>query len=398
MTDKLFGLILKVGIGVVIFVIGCFIIGNAVTTVGAEEIVVKQNFLDGQLQVWSSPGVHWQNFGRITRYKRSAQYWFSAKEDEGKKTDDSINVQFNDGAKGTISGSLRYDLPIDAAHMINLHSKYGSMEAINHELVKQAVNKSVYMTAQLISSRESYAEKRADLINFISDQIVHGVYRTERHTMKITDLISGQEKTVDMVQPKSGAGPNGIEREEISPIETFGIAAYNITINEVGYSALVEEQIKQQQQATMAVQQAMVDARKAEQRAITTAKEGEADAAKSRWAQEVIKAKEVTEAEQKKAVAELSLQTAKLQAEQTMTEAKAESDAKKLQVQANNNFQERLNAYVEVAKAQASALGSQRQTPDVVLGGSGGSSGGTQQLMEILAGKAAKDLSVNMKP
>jgi hypothetical protein len=264
-------LIAKIVGGVVALLLVVVFVSNLLTTVGAGEIIVKQNFLDGHLQVWTTPGVHMQNFGKLTVYKRSDQYWFSNKEDEGKEADDAIKVRFNDGGHGTISGSLRYDLPLDEAKMIALHSTYGSQGAIEHELVKQVVTKSVYMTGPLMSSRESYAEKRADVITFISDQTLHGVYRTTHKQVKTTDPISGQEKTVDIVEPKFGTGPNGIEREEESPIERFGITGYNVTINGIDYDEAVENQIKQQQAAIMAVQQAMVNAKKAEQDAIAQA-------------------------------------------------------------------------------------------------------------------------------
>lgn len=400
--------IVKIVIGLVLLGLGVFFISNAVTTVGADEIVVKQNVLDGQLQVWSEPGVHWQNFGKITRYKKSAQYWFSAKEDEGKKEDDSIKVRFNDGGHGNVSGSLRYNLPTDPAKMILLHSTYGSMSAIDHELVRQVVNKSVFMTGPLMSSRESYAEKRSDLINFITDQIVSGVYRTVRESVETTDPLTNQKKVVDLVKPKLGVGANGIEREELSPFDKFGLVGYNITINAIDYDPTVEEQIKQQQQAIMAVQQSIVNSKKAEQDAITTEKQGEAEAAKAKWAQEVIKATEITKAQQdkdvatlqatkNKEVAALDLETAKLQAQTTITAAKADSDAKKLQVTANNNLQERLNAYVDVQKAWAAAYGAQRQTPDIQMGGSSG--GGTNQsLVDMMTVKTARDLNVTAKP
>lgn len=400
--------VFKIILGVVLLAMGLVFIVNSVTTVGADEIVVKQNFLDGKLQVWNTPGVHWQNFGRLTRYKKSAQYWFSAREDEGKKTDDSIKVRFNDGGHGSVSGSLRYNLPLEENKMLQLHMTYGSMEALNHELVRQVVNKSVYMTGPLMSSRESYAEKRADLINFISDQILHGVYKTERKQTETTDPISGQKKTIDYVEPKPNSGkPNGIDREEESPIEKFGLNAYNITINGIDYDPQVEEQIKQQQQAIMAVQQAMVDAKKAEQAAITVAKQGEAEAAKAKWAQEVIKATEMTKAQQEKdvatlqaeknkAVAALALETAKLDAQTTVTTAKAESDAKKLAIMADNALQARLDTYTKVELAWAAAFGNQRQTPDISLGGS--SSSGNTQFMDVMTARAARDLNVTPKP
>lgn len=407
--DKNASFIAKIVAGLVLLGLTIFVIGNAVTTVGADEIIVKQNLLDGHLQVWSSPGVHWQNFGHITRYKKSAQYWFSARENEGKKIDESIKVRFNDGGHGSISGSLRYQLPLDPARMITLHSTYGSMPAIEHELVRQVVNKSVYMTGPLMSSRESYAERRNDLITFITDQVVNGVYRTEHKPVETTDPITGQKKIVDFVQPKpSDKAANGIEREEESPIQRYGMDASNITINAITYDDQVEQQIKKQQEAIMAVQQAMVNAKKAEQDALTVAKQGEAEAAKAKWAQEVLKATEITKAEQEKAVATLvatknkevaalDLETARLAADKVRTEARADADAKKLALKANNALELRLGTYERIAIAQANALGAQPQVPSIVMGGTP-QAGGTNMLMELLAAKAAKDLGVTPKP
>ena len=408
---SLTALLVKVGLGVGAIIVGLVLILNMVTTVGADEIVVKQDLVGGQLHVWDTPGVHWQNFGTITRYKRSAQFWFSAREDEGKKTDDSIKVRFNDGGHGNISGSLRYSLPTDPNKMLLVHQTFHSMEAINHELIQQVVNKGVYMSGPLMSSRESYAEKRADLINYITDQIVYGVYRTEHDQVKTVDPITNQEKTVDVVKPRVHEGaPNGIDREEESPIQKYGMNASNITINAIDYDPTVEAQIKQQQEAIMAVQQAIVNSKKAEQDALTVEQQGKAEAAKAKWAQEVEKATAVTAAEKDKAVAvtqaqkdkevaALSLETAKLAAQQTVTNAKADADAKRLAMQSNNYFLERLEAWKDVAVEQAKAIGNQRQTPDVQMGGAGGNSAsGTQQLMDVWAAKAAREVGTSAKP
>lgn len=392
---------------VALVVVGWFFSGTMIT-LQADEIVIKQDLVGGQLHVWNTPGPHAVLWGTVTRYKRSAQLWFSAREDEGTKTDDSIKVRFNDGGYGNISGSLRYTLPTDPNQMITLHQTYHSMEAIDHELVRQVVNKGVYMSGPLMSSRESYAEKRADLINYITDQIQYGVYRTEHDQVKTTDPLTGQEKIVDIVRPKQNPHfPSGIEREEESPIQRFGMGASNITINGIDYDPVVEAQIKQQQEAIMAVQQAIVNAKKAEQDTLTVEQQGKAAAAKAKWDQEVEKATAVTSAEKDKAVAvtqaekdkdvaALALETAKLNAQQTVTTAKADADAKRLAVQANNNFQERISAYEKIMEAWATAYGAQRQTPDIQLGGAGVS--GTAAAMDILAVKAARDLQVQTKP
>jgi regulator of protease activity HflC (stomatin/prohibitin superfamily) len=404
------GLIVKIAVGVAILIAGIWVVSSSITTVQADEIVVKQDVVGGQLHVWDTPGVHFQNFGTVTRYKRSAQLWFSAKKDEGKEEDDSIKVRFNDGGHGNISGSLRYTLPTDPNKMIFIHQTYHSMAAIDHELVRQVVNKGVYMSGPLMSSRESYAERRADLINYITDQIVFGVYRTEHDQVKTTDPLTGQEKIVDVVRPKIGAGPNGIEREEESPIQKFGMSASNITINGIDYDPVVEAQIKQQQEAIMAVQQAIVNSKKAEQDTLTVEQQGKAEAAKAKWAQEVEKATAVTSAEKDKEVAvtqatkdrdvaALALETAKLVAQQTITEAKADAASKVLAMHANNYILEKLDVYKEVSIAWANAYGNQRQTPDTVVGaGSSGQSGLNQGVVDMLMVKTARDLQINPHP
>lgn len=402
-NESLFGLLTKIGLGIGVLIVGIILIANMITTVAADEIVIKQDVIGGQLTVWDTPGVHWQNFGTITRYKRSAQLWFSAREDEGKKVDESIKVRFNDGGHGNISGSLRYTLPTDPNKMIFIHQTYHSMHAIDHELVRQVVNKGVYMSGPLMSSRESYAEKRADLINYITDQIVYGVYRTEHDQVKTTDPLTGQEKTLDIVRPKiDPKSPNGVLREEESPIQRFGMSASNITINSIEYDAVVEAQIKQQQEAINAVQQAIVNSKKAEQDAITVELQGKAAAAKAKWDQEVQKATAVTVAEQEKAVAvtqatknkevaALSLETAKLSAQETTTTAKAEADAKRLAMQSDNYQAKKIEATVEIQKAWAAAYGAHQQVPTISMGGSSNSPITTA--MDVVAIKALQDLN-----
>src|SRR5271155_729219 len=157
-TEDMTGLIVKLVLGFVGVIVMIVLICNMVTTVNADEIVIKQDVMGGQLHDWDTPGVHWQNFGTVTRYKRSAQLWFSAKKNEGKdadakEADESIKVRFNDGGHGNISGSLRYSLPTSETQMLELHRAYHSQDEIDHALVRQVVNKGVYMSGPLMSSR-----------------------------------------------------------------------------------------------------------------------------------------------------------------------------------------------------------------------------------------------------
>ena len=112
----------------------------------------------------------WQGWGKATHYKKSNTFWFSAPDKStGQDMDKSIPVKWNDGGHANISGSVRYDLPTDDKQIIALHSIFGSQEAIENTVIKTNIEKAVYLTGPLMTSKESYAERRNDLIFYIED-------------------------------------------------------------------------------------------------------------------------------------------------------------------------------------------------------------------------------------
>jgi regulator of protease activity HflC (stomatin/prohibitin superfamily) len=427
---------------VMALVVAGVLFANVVHVVSPKDIVVYQSVF-GNMEVWKTPGPRGQWFGTVTTYHKSSQFWFSKLSDQGNTTDQSIPVKFNDGGHASISGSLRYDLPEDDKSMFQLHQKFGSQQAIDHQLIRTVVEKAVYMTGPLMSSKESYAERRSELISDIEVQATEGVLQTTTEDVRTVDPISGQSKTVSVVRISKDKSGNPIVRE-VSPLKNLNIKLSNFSINSVTYSEVVENQIKQQQAALMEIQTAMANARKAEQAIITVKSEGEANAAKAKWEQEVLKAKAVTEAEQNKAVAFLAAAQAKevalTKAEQeksvALTNAARENEVatidanKKLRVaelakqaaeftkneqiligQGNAKRRElelnadgalglRLDAYKEVMAKAYENLGKQRWVSEINMGG--GSSGNQQgasalnNMMELLAVKTAKDLALDL--
>jgi hypothetical protein len=363
--------------------------------VAAGEIVVMQDPVDGELHVWKTPGLQWQNFGKTTHYERSKQFYFSRGTDGG-SGDDSVKARFNDGGEAWISGSLRWDMPDDDEHILALHQKYGQMASVEQDLIRTSVRKAVYMSGPLMSSKESYADRRPDLINFIGDQISRGVYKTIREAIKTTDPITGEEKTVDIVKIQLGDDGQP-QRQEASAIEEFGIRTHNLTLTEIAYNETVEKQIAAQQEAIMQVQTAAAEARKAEQQALTAEKEGQAAAAKAKWEQEVIKAQQVTKAEQEKEVARLKQEEAEFYKQEQILRGEGEAARRKLVMQADGALDQKLEAWKEVQLAWAAEIGKQRWVPDIQMGGTS-SSGGAQatQLMDLLMAKTAKDLALDL--
>jgi len=371
--------------------------GKIVENVPADEVVVIQNPLGG-LKVITTAGPAGQWGGSATHYKKSWLMSFSKDVIDGDTVDQSIKVRFNDGGHANLSGSVRVDLPTSEQEILALHIKFGSQTAIENSLIKQVITKSVYMTGPMMSSKEASAEKRNDLLSFIEDQAIGGVYKTIVVNTRVKDPMDTTiERTVGVVQIKKDEKGNAL-RQEASAITQFGLRLYNLSINSIDYDNMVERQIQTQQQAVMSVQTAIANAKKAEQDAYTTAKQGEAKAAEAKWTQEAIKAAAVTEAEKIRDVAKLTADAEEQNKRANILKGQGEAEYKRLVTQANNNLEARLEAWVEVNKAYATAMSQSNWVPTYVSGGGYGStsgySGGAADLINMMMVKTAKDLGI----
>lgn len=379
----------KMAVGVVAGVCFLFFLmfaGKIFQNVDAGEVICIQSPVTGKLTWHTSAGVKWQGFGKVTQYDKLQTYEFK------------VQIRFNDGGHGTLNGSLNYEIPLSPEALTNIHIKYGSQEAIQKQIVETVTNKCVYMTGPLMSSKESYAEKRTSLIHFIEDQIENGVYKTTQKEVKTKDSITGIEKTVTVVEIVKNA-EGVLERQEEAVLRSLGIRTSNFAVTGLPYDEAVEQQIQQQQSLTMKVQTAMASAKEAEQRAITVAKEGEANAAAAKWAQEVEKAKAVTLAQQQFEVAKLEAMSAEQEKRKQILLGEGESTRKRLIMQADGALEKKLAAYVETQKFWADAMAKMTQpvVPGVVMSGDGKSGNGVTQMMEIMGAKAARDLQMDIK-
>lgn len=165
--------IIGIALGVITIITLLIVLPKLWEDVDAGDAVIIQDPADGDLHVYTQPGWQWQGMGKVTRYRKSNQFWFLAPEKEG-DADNSIGVKWNDGGQCNISGSVRYDLPMDEKQLIRLHSIYGSQQALENQLIKTNIEKSIFMSGPLMTSKESYAEKRNDLIFYIEDQASRG--------------------------------------------------------------------------------------------------------------------------------------------------------------------------------------------------------------------------------
>ena len=392
--------------------------------VDAGGILIVQNPMSGTLTVHTSPGPKWQGYGKVTHYRIRDKAWFITPEDGESVPRDAhghpaVDIRFNDGGKAMIHGSIDYEFPIDQDKILKIHRLYGSQDAID-TLMRSIVERSVYLAGPLMSSTESYASRRNELLGLIEDQIQNGIYRTTTKEVVVKDTATGEEKTVQrttIVIDKEGRP----QREQVSLLSELGIKTFNLSVRHVKYVKLIEDQIEAQQKSTAAAQQAVIEARTAEQRKLTATAEaaavqaklvGEANAkkaesialAEAKLAVEVLQSQQVKtnaviQAMQKLEVAELATKEAHQFKISEELKGEGEAARRKAVLAADGALEQKLKAWVDVQIAYANALGQYKGSlvPQVVMGGAEGRGADSmQQLLGLMGVRAAKDLALDM--
>lgn len=369
--------------------------------VDAGEIVVIQDPFDGQLHVYTEPGYKLQAFGKVTTYPRRGNYTFSSPRHGSNDVDTSKKLRFNDGGHGNLSGGVSYEMPTDEKSIIEIHRDFRSQEGVERDAVAKMIDAAVYLAGPLMSSTESSGERRAELVQYINDQAENGVYVTKADQVRTHDQLTGADKTVLVTSIVYDQKTGLPKRQQGSILEEYNIRLLPLSITELRYDEVVEEQIKRRQQATTEVQIAQANARKAEQDAITIAKQGEAEATKTKWEQEAINAREIAEAEKKVRVAAELAKEAELLKRQQILLGEGEAERKRLVMNADGALEKKLATYLKAQEYWAAAVAKYQGNwvPQVQMGGTTGNVNGTngaQDLIDMLSVKTAKDLALDL--
>ena len=377
--------------GVFAIIVLC-LMGSIGEDVKNEQIVVNQYPFTGRMAYWTEPGFQWQWFGKKTEYYKTQQFWFGGKDVEGNSHGTPIKVIFNDASVGYIYGSLRVVLPTDIEHLKLIQTAYNGMDRLMNDLVAQNVVKVIYASGPLMSAFESYAEKKNDMVFYITDQLTYGVYKTAIHEEDVIDSFTGETKKVKVASLVADENaPNGYVRSERSPFTSYGVVIDQVSITEITYDEKVNQQIQTQQQANMSIQTKKAEALAAQQDAIKAEAEGKAAAAKAKWEQERIKATEVTKAEQEREVARLAAEKAEFDKKRIIAEGEAEAAANRAKVAAGLTPQERAEWEYKTKVGVAEAF-SKVELPKIIWGGgANGSSGSTA--LDAMGLKFLLDLS-----
>src|SRR5262245_32969205 len=120
----------KIGAAVFALLVMLFFGGSLFESVDASEIVLIQS-LGGNLNWHTQPGWVWQGFGKVTRYPKRGIIRFQPSGGEG-AADERLPIVFNDAARGSVKGSMNFELPLDTENLTEMHSAYPNSEALEN--------------------------------------------------------------------------------------------------------------------------------------------------------------------------------------------------------------------------------------------------------------------------
>jgi regulator of protease activity HflC (stomatin/prohibitin superfamily) len=369
-----------IGVVFVCIIIAITLGGQIVSTVERGTYQVKQAAITGTMTAHMEPGMFGQWFGDIVIFPKAETFYFTKDEHEGAKHDQSIEVRFVDGSTCNISGTVRIIYPSTQQDAVDLVTKYGfkSKAEVELKLILPTLRNILRQTANMMTARESYAEKRADYISWAWDQLENGAYETEDETREVVDPISGEKVTKTFKVIKLGEDNKPLRRH--NPM-VCGITLQNFEVKSFAYSDKVQQQIATQQEALMDMATAIAKSKKAEQEKLRAKAEGEAKVMTAKYVKEQEKVKAVVEAQQQKEVAELHAEkqknVAELDSQAAAFEKKAnilrgegEAARKRAVLTADGALQQKLDAWVQAQNFWANAY-AQRKVPGMYFAGSG---------------------------
>jgi hypothetical protein len=401
------------------------------------EYHVKQA-VSGEVTAITQTGYYMQNFGTVIKFPVSETFYFT-KDAEGGHGDWSIHVTFNDGANCDIAGTCRVDMPRDSKEAVDLvvTRGYKSFDEIETKLILPLVRRSLMLTANLMSAKESYSDKRNDFITWAREQVEKGVYVTRDLRVEEIDAISGQK--VHRTTKEIVRDDKGVALRDKNPLEGTGITLSQLEIKNFHYDERVTKQIQTQQEALMSVQTSRANAQRAEQDKLTTEAEGQAKVMKAKYEEEEKKARALVQAAQEKEVAVINAQkqveveqkakeqalvqaskekevavvsanrslevsTIELQAslkekERQIALGQGEAERKKLVMEADGALQVKGEIFKAVMQSWAEAY-AKRPVPNIYIAGGEEKNGNldtqTGTFMQLMTVKAMKDLGLDM--
>lgn len=339
-------------------------------------------------------------------------------------------ITFLGGVTATVDANVRVALP-DGEQFLQLARTYRTPDNFVLQSIMPVMKSTLQSTAQLMTADDYYSGGATEFRQSFQDQITDGAYVVKRVEKQVKNT---------RVAAGSAIAAKGTEQGEFGG-DTSTLVVTEKVLNKAGQPIRLERQFtklgvtvadanilnidpsKQFKERMVSIQRSQADLMLArqgrqtadEQKKLVTAN-GEKEVEEKRQITmrdqvekttnaETEKQLAITTAERERERATIEKQTSQIEYEKAQIDAKtkkelAEADAyaKKVVIQANGALEQKLAAYIETQKAWAQAY-AQARVPSMVMGGGEGSLGRqteSQNLINLLTAKTAKDLSMDL--
>lgn len=379
----------------------------------SSEIMVVQSPVSGDLTVHFEPGLKYQGGGSVTKYPRRGEFAFhqgcdAPEKDAGgnivpqqvsDKSGIGLGVRFYDGGNATLCGSISWMMPLDPTSVLEIHRDFHSAAAFETQAIRRSMESAAIFSGPTMSSFDSAAGRRNELLQILNEQTLKGVYKTLSKTIRAMD-IDGVEKDMKVIEIVKDEATGMPVRAQESYVEKYKVTMLPMTISGMRYEDRVEQQIKDQQSATNAAVVAIANAKKADQDALTEKSQGQAKAVKAEWDEKTVQAKAIAEAQAKVVIAAAQVEEAVAFKKSEILRGEGEAARKRLVMDADGALDKKLEAMVQMSRYYANAIEKAQPgawVPTVQMGQGASTGGGSSTaLIDMLTAKTAKDLGVDM--
>ncbi len=349
----------------------------------------------------------------------------------------SVNtpIVFLGNVDASVEFSTRFRLP-QGEQFLKIAQEYRTPENFMNTAIAPAVKETLQSTASLMSADDYFAGARSEFGSEFESQLKNGIYITKRvETQQSTHRVRNQPQelksggdlsgviddtnTRAVVEVKKVTDSEGKEKRKEQQFRTLGVDVVEARVTNIDPNPQYKQRMVKVQQALAELAVARQNRLKEEEEKLLVTARGEKQVEEKRQETlrdqieqttkaETEKQLAIINAERQKQSAEIEKDTAqilfdknKIEASSIKVTADADAYARKVLIESDGGLQKKLDAMVAINKNWADAA-AKAPVPSVVMGGSSnGSSTSRQsefeQMMGILAAKAAKDLTLDMK-
>lgn len=364
-------------VAIVVAMIVAFFGFNIVGNIDSTEYVVKQAFASGTMSVHSDPGWYLKNFGKISEYDRTGEFYFSKEDlDGGEDVDaDPLAAPFNGNSTAKISGYLKYQLPVSEANALALHRDFKNAKSVRLDLIRNSVAAAIRIAGPMFTAEEAFTSRRSEFTKIVREILEQGEFLTTSEIVTRRDLSSTDSNATknDAVTKfvLDSTGKRIITKP--SALKRYGIEIITLDIKDFDFDEQTTKFIEAKKKSMSLRVASEAEAIASRQKAITEQANGEAKIAAEKANAEVAKIREVTQAQKEKEVAELNALKAKAQADSLLAVGRAEAEASKLRVLAGLSPRERAEFEMKTKIGVAEQIAKTQFPSTMIIGGGNGS-------------------------